>query len=367
MTLHPSIRDLPDHALPLHELDEVWRAASAGERLTLARSLAPRLRDHVIESGRVAAVRTFEITQLPYPTEFAFAGAALSPVPYIVMTNRVNVIQFEAEDRKLRTLLFNPTDAPRSAKTPFFAALRARMGETLSARLMEALKKPSPAERLASIGLRPEDVDYIAFDHLHTQDLRGLLGTSPEGDDEGIPGMFPRAKLLVWRPELDIFRSIHPLQRPWYIAEGMRGVPSERLVICDGDVLLGNGVALVRTPGHTVGNWSLVLHTDHGVWTVSENGVAADSYSPEASKIPGVARYARREGVEVVLNANTLEGRNDQYTSMILEKSIADRVKGDPAFCQHFPSSELTATPLTPGLSPTYHHGGIESGEIRSA
>jgi len=366
MTLQAtSTKPLPEHITRLFELDDVWRAPSAGERLERVRSLAPRFRERLLASGRVVAVRTFDTAALPYPASFAFAGAALSPVPYIVMTNRVNVVQFEDDDRKLRTLLFNPTDAERSARTPFFADLRGRLGEAISTRLMAALQKPTPAARLATIGLRPEDVDYIAFDHMHTQDVRALLGTAPSRDEESLRAVFPKAKLLIWRPELDIFRALHPLQRPWYIPDAVRHVPADRIVVCDGDVLLGKGVALVRTPGHTVGNWSLAVSTDNGVWTVSENGVAADSYSPDASEIPGLRRYARREAVEVVLNANTLEGRNEQYTSMVLEKSIADRCRDNPDFCQHFPSSELTATPLTPGLSPTLRHGGIESGEVR--
>ncbi len=355
---------LPD-LLRLHELDEVWRGASAGERLQRAREAAPRFRERLLASGRVVGVRTFDTTALPYPTAFAFGGAALSPVPYIMMTNRVNVVQFETEDRELRTLLFNPTDVARSARTPFFADLRGRLGDAISTRLLEALKKPTAAERLGPLGLRPEDVDYIAFDHMHTQDVRALLGTTASAEGEALSAVFPRAKLLIARAELDIFRALHPLQRPWYIPEGVRHVPADRLVACDGDMLLGKGVALVRTPGHTVGNWSLVINTDTGVWAVSENGVAADSYAPEASRIPGVRRYAQREGLEVVLNSNTLEGRNEQYTSMVLEKALVDRCQADPAFCQHFPSSELTATPLTPGLSPTLRHGGVESGEIR--
>jgi hypothetical protein len=374
MTPHPqaqpSTAALPEHALRLHELDEAWRAPSAGERLDRVRRAAPHLRARLLESGRVVGARTFALAQLPYPTTFAFSGAASSPIPYIVMTNRMNVIQL-ATDGGLKTLLFNPTDVPRSAETPFFADMRARLGKSLSARLMARLRRPSPTEHLASIGLRPEDVDYIAFDHLHTQDVRGLLGTAPGksgGKDAGaaIPAAFPRAKLLVWRPEIDILRDLHPLQRPWYIADGARHVPPDRIVVCDGDVLLGKGVALVRTPGHTVGNWSLVVSTDTGVWAVSENGIACDSYAPLASRIPGLRRYARREGVEVVLNSNTLEGRNEQYTSMVLEKALVDRSRDDPDFYQHLASSELTATPLTPGLSPTHRSGGIESGEVRA-
>lgn len=360
----PTAKALPEQILRLHELDDVWRAPSAGERLSRARSLAPRFRERLLASGRARGVRTFDTATIPYPTAFAFAGAAGSPVPYVAMTNRVNVVQFEDHDGRVRTLLFNPTDADRSAETPFFADLRARMGP-LAPRVVAALKKPSPVARLSSLGLRPEDVDYIAFDHMHTQDVRGLLGTTPSHDGAGLPAAFPNARLLIWRPELDIFRGLHPLQRPWFIEGAVRHVPPDRFIVCDGDVLLGKGVALFRTPGHTVGNWSLALSTDNGVWTVSENGVAADSYAPEASEIAGLARFARREGVEVILNANTLEGRNDQYTSMVLEKSIADRCRDNLSFYQHFPSSELTATPLTPGLAPTFRHGGIESGEVR--
>ena len=75
------------------------------------------------------------------------------------------------------------------------------------------------------------------------------------------------------------------------MADGVLHVPADRIIACEGDLLLGKGVALVRTPCHTVGNWSLALHTDNGVWTVSENGVSADSYAPEASEIAGLRRY----------------------------------------------------------------------------
>jgi glyoxylase-like metal-dependent hydrolase (beta-lactamase superfamily II) len=354
---------LPAHAALLHELDEIHRLPSAGERLARVRGAAERLRERLVASGRVVGVRTFDLSPLPYPTRFAFAGAASSPAPYVVMMNRMNVVQFDGGDGSRKILLFNPTDVERSARTPFFADLRARMGERMSAWLMERLRRPSIAERLASIGVSPADVDYVAFDHMHTQDVRALLGAA--APPEAIPAVLPRAKLLIWRPELDIFRALHPLQAPWYLPDALRGVPADRIVPCDGDVLLGRGVALVRTPGHTVGNWSLVLNTDTGVWAVSENGVACDAYAPEASRIPGLARYARRERVEVVLNANTLEGRNDQYTSMVLEKALVDRCRDDAAFYQHCPSSELVATPIAPALAPTYRHGGVESGEIR--
>ncbi|HSK03053.1 MAG TPA: hypothetical protein VK932_17500, partial [Kofleriaceae bacterium] len=69
-------------------------------------------------------------------------------------------------------------------------------------------------------------------------------------------------------------------------------------------------------------------------------------------------------GVEVILNANTREGTLDQYTSMVLEKTIADPVPDRPELPQHFPSSELVPHPLAPGLSPSYSHGAITYGSV---
>jgi hypothetical protein len=339
-------------------LDEAWRGRSAGERLDAVLAAAPKLRERIGASGTVAGVRTFDVSDLPYPTLFAFGGAARSVVPYVVMTNRVNIVRFKSRDG-MKTLLFNPTDAGRSAETPFFASLRNRMGKTLSTWLTRALTQPTPIDRLAEVGLKPEDVDYIAFDHLHTQDVRGLLGTTT-----GITASLPNAKLLVLESELDILRSLHPLQAMWFVRDAVRDVPADRIVRLDGDYLLGEGVALVRTPGHTVGNWSLALSTSTGIWTVSENGVATDSYAPLASKIAGLRAYARSTGLELVLNSNTLEGRNEQYTSMMLERALVDRSREAPEFFQHLPSSELKATPITPGLSPTHRFGGVSSGVI---
>ncbi len=343
----------------LAELDQAWREPSAGERLVAVREGALRVRDRIGESGRVACVRTFDTSALPYPTLFAFGGAAISPLPYVTMMNRMQLVQFVTKSGEKKTLLFNPTDAEKSAATPFFKIVQGPMSDAMFQRLKTLLAKPTPVQHLAEIGVSPEQVDYIAFDHLHTQDLRRTLGTAGE------PGRFPRAKLLVWRPELDILRGLHPLQRPWFVPQAIEGVATDRiLVVEEGDWLLGAGVALIRTPGHTVGNWSLALATDSGIWVVSENGVSCDNYAPEASKIPGLARFARKWGQEVVLNSNTLELRNEQYTSMILEKTLADPCRERPEFRQHFASSELVRSPISIGLWPTYAHGRITSGDV---
>jgi hypothetical protein len=129
---------------------------------------------------------------------------------------------------------------------------------------------------------------------------------------------------------------------------------------------LGPGVALIYTPGHTYGNMSLVLNSPTGLWTFSENGVAAESWTPNASKIPGVRRWCAEWGQEVVLNANTIELTAWQYNSMLAEAAIADpTAAGD--FRQTFPTSELIGTARSPGTAPTYTHGALTFGRIGAA
>ena len=132
----------------------------------------------------------------------------------------------------------------------------------------------------------------------------------------------------------------------------------------DGDVLIGPGVALLSTPGHTTGNHTLVVNTETGIWASSENVIAAECLTPEHSRIPGVRRYTRTWEQEVVLNANTLEDTARQYNSCVLEKSIVDVARADSRFLQFMPSSELTGMVLSPGTSPTFTHSGIFHGTL---
>ncbi|MDH6523451.1 hypothetical protein M2163_000044 [Streptomyces sp. SAI-135] len=88
----------------------------------------------------------------------------------------------------------------------------------------------------------------------------------------------------------------------------------ESFLAVDGSVLLGPSVAVIATPGHVFGNQTLILNTSTGVWASSENAIAAECLSPEHSRMPGIARWARTWQREVVLNANIIETAAEQYT-----------------------------------------------------
>jgi glyoxylase-like metal-dependent hydrolase (beta-lactamase superfamily II) len=345
---------LPPELVRITDLDDAWPIRSAGARLDTIRVKGRVVRDKILATGPVRCVRTVDIATFPYPTSFGLQNTAASPAPFVFMRNRMQVVQVVANHKTI-TILVNPTDSARSAAAPFFARMEQRYG-VLARKLLSRFHTTIPAA-LSSVGIKPEAVDYVTFDHLHVQDVRGLLAPGTNGRT-----FLPNAKLLVQRGELDTLANLHPLQTYWYIPEALGGVPADKIVALDGDYTIGAGFAVVRTPGHTAGNHTPVIVTDRGAWTISENGICVDAYTPGLSNIRGLARHARDTGAEVILNANTREGSLDQYTSMILEKTIADRVPDHPEYPQHFPSSELVGHVLAPGLSPTYTHEAITFG-----
>jgi glyoxylase-like metal-dependent hydrolase (beta-lactamase superfamily II) len=347
---------LPPDLVRLGELDAAWATRGAGARLEEIRRGGRKLRDKILAAGSARCVRTIDLVTFPYPTRFGLQGVARSPAPYLFMRNRMHLVQIASGSRTIHVLV-NPTDAERSAAAPYFARLERKYG-SLTRRVLGTFHASIP-QALASWGIAPEAIDFITFDHLHVQDVRGLLAPGPGGH-----AYLPNAKLLAQRAELDTLAALHPLQAEWYIPECLAGVPADRIVALDGDYLLGGGLALVRTPGHTWGNHSIVVITDRGAWTISENGICVDAYAPGISRIRGLARHARETGIEVILNANTREGSLEQYTSMVLEKTLADTVPDHPELPQHFCSSELVPHVLAPGLAPTYTHGAITHGEI---
>jgi glyoxylase-like metal-dependent hydrolase (beta-lactamase superfamily II) len=353
----PILTTIPPGATPIADFDAAWAVTGAGPRLRAVRVAAERLRDRFAAGPRVVAVRTLPLTTLLYPTKYAFNSAARSPAPFVVMTHRAVVVQF-LQAGALKTLLFNPTDVEAARATPFLARLVDQFGER-AAKLLVETYEPLEAQ-LARLGIAFADVDYVAFDHFHTQDLRPILGT----EDGARPARFPNATLLAPAREWADWDDLHPYQRAWFVRDGKRGVRTEKLVLTSGDLALGDGVVLVRTPGHTSGNQTLFLATEQGVWGVSENGTSADNWSPLDSKIAGLAAMCRRSEIDVVVNANTPEGGADQYTSMILERTLVDRVRRAPAFVQMFPSSEVTPSKLAPGLAPTLLHRAITSGDV---
>lgn len=357
---------------PIPEFDGVHDVWPRGDRLRAVREAAAAYKRRFKAQGQVRAVQSVDIAAAPYPVNYAFHDAVKVPtLPLISMINRMIVVQYDDWAGSPRTVVFEPTVPDGSAEAPFYRNLQKLMSRIPANRLLARVVLKyynEPADVLAKLGLSADDIDFCTFDHLHVQDPRMILGSTEvvSGESEPRHPLFGAAKMLVHSRELATLRSLHPMQWAWYVDEGLRGVDPAKFVTFDGDVELGPGIALLWTPGHTDGNHSLVINTPDGVWVSSENGISLDNWQPELSKIPGVRRYSESFGREVCPNANTLEDSLDQYDSMVKEKTLADPCRRDSRWLQILPSTELAPWKRFWPVVPTFVHGGIAYGEIRS-
>jgi len=351
-------KDLERHS-DLRAVDDfldVRKYASPQERLRAVKKSAQGFRERMLDADPVLHYSNHGLVRVPYPTKYAFLNACSVPTPYLHIVNKMFVVQFATPDGT-KTLLVSASDVNANKETPFFKRLASGYGKLSGP--MEKFLAPiegTVEQALSKLGVRPEDVDYLTYDHLHTQDLRGWLGGG------GKDPVFPNAKLLVMRQEWESTLSLLPPQRDWYCPQGIDGIDPDKVIALEGDVMLGDGVALVCTPGHTEGNHSIVVRTPEGLMVTSENGVSPDSYAPLESKIPGVRQYAQDTGMEVILNGNSLEGGIDQYLSMVLEREIAGKSVRNPSFYNVLPSSELQSYWGFPGIKPTFSFGEVSFG-----
>lgn len=326
-------------------------------RVEDTRAAAVAFSKFMLAGPKVRYFQSFDLVCVPYPSRYGLRNAFSRErlVEYVHIQNRLFVVQFDTANG-MKTMLVSPSDHERGGETPFFRRLQDKTPGFVQ-RLI--IKRQDTVPQITSrLGLKPEDIDYITYDHLHTQDVRRWLGTSME------PAVFPNAKLIVHQREWASAMDLNPYQADWYCPNGIASIPEEKLIQFEGDIMLGDGVALIHTPGHTEGNHSIVVHTDEGLWVISENGISADAYAPLLSKATGVADYARAIGTEVIINGNTLENSIDQYISMIQEKTIAGPSKRDPRFPNVFPSSEMTPFWLFPGATPGFYVGAAKHGEM---
>lgn len=335
-----------DALRPLERIDNICEASKD-------------FRKTMLSNPKVVFYKSIELIRVPYPAKYAYLNAFTFPTPFVHLCNKMFVIQFNSQDG-IKTLLAGPSDWENQRETPFFAQLNESSGPL--ANHMEKLivkEKSTVLGALQQMGLRTEDIDYITYDHLHTQNVTRWLG------GKGQAAIFPNAKLLIMREEWESTLSVLPWQNQWYCPEGTQGISESRIELLDDSVFLGDGsVAIMRTKGHTEGNHSIVAHTDQGLLVTSENGVSMDSYAPLHSTIPGLANYAKRTQSEIIINGNTLEYANDQYMSMIQEKSVAGPWPKDERFFNMALSSESDGYWLFPQTKPTVRMGELEFGKL---
>ena len=155
--------------------------------------------------------------------------------------------------------------------------------------------------RLASVGLRPEDIDYLICTHF-------------DEDHAGNHDLFPGAELVVQRRHYETARAGHarsaPVRAHW-------DAPGLRYRLVDGDTTLLPGVELLDTTGHVPGHQSVLVRlpetgpvlltidaVPHSSMTDAETRVVFPTDEDEAETRASTAKIAevvRREGVRLTV------------------------------------------------------------------
>ena len=265
---------------PISHFSNSRESLSPQERLKQVQFQAKHfVEDFKMVNQQVQFLQTFDLISIPYPVKSAFGNATSLINPYLYVTNRLMVVQFSTH-AGTKTLLFSPSDLTGNVKTPYFQRLRRLMGKFKNA--LQPLLTPvhnTVEQALDSIGLKPENIDFICYDHLHTQDLRKWLGSYEQ------EAYFPNAKLLVMHQEWEAVKDLLPVQNHWYCPDGIEGIDPNKIIPLHSSIMLGDSLALIQTPGHTQGSQSLVINSDKGIMVCSQNGISVDNYTPEHSTI----------------------------------------------------------------------------------
>ncbi|WP_372788473.1 hypothetical protein [Paraconexibacter sp.] len=342
---------------PLPQLDDAWRTWPRGHRAAALRAAAAQVRVRLLDGPAVTAVRTVDLAIVGLPATHAlgagvrFGSGVRSRARAVPVVHRMTVARFTDLDDQDRLLVWDP----RVPETP---ATDGRIPEALPG------ERDSVGTALSLLGIGLDDVDVCGFSHLHDQDPRLVIGTTlPVGPDRAArPPLFPNAEVVVSRQETDTLRAPHVLQRERYTG-ALHGLRDDRLREPEGSVLLGRGVALLATPGHTQGHRSLALRTEQGVWVLSACGHIADAWHPHLSRMSGVRRSVEAGGQEVLVGSGA-EDPLAQHDAMVLERAVADAHHADPRWRCVLPVAEVLPSRRTWPARPTFVHGGLHVGVL---
>lgn len=172
---------------------------------------------------------------------------------------------------------------------------------------VEMLARDHIVDRLASVGLQPDDIDFVVCTHF-------------DDDHAGNHELFGRAELVVQREHYEKARAGHPRSAA---SREHWDAPDLRYRLVDGDVALVPGVELLETSGHVPGHQSVLVRLPNtGPVLLAIDAVpAASMLDPDTRVIlPNdeneadtrastrkIAEVARREGVTLIVYGHDAE------------------------------------------------------------
>ncbi len=127
-------------------------------------------------------------------------------------------------------------------------------------------------EALATVNLKPEDVDIVIQTHLHNDHCENTYKCT-------------NAKVYVQQAELDFFKSPHPLDHRYYSDL----LDESEVVTVEGDREIAPGIRVILTPGHTPGGQSVAVETDRGTAVITGFCCNAENFPSVGPAVtPGV-------------------------------------------------------------------------------
>ena len=123
------------------------------------------------------------------------------------------------------------------------------------------------AGQLAAIGVKPDDIRYVAISHTHP-------------DHVGNVELFPKATVLIQKAEYDwAFAQPTPPFAPGHTVMKLEG---------DKDVFGDGSAVILSTPGHTPGHELLLLHLPKTGWIVLSGDAAHFEDNWENRRVPSM-------------------------------------------------------------------------------
>ncbi len=192
-------------------------------------------------------MRTVDIASAPYPLKFAFGGAAHGLNPYINIINRLQVVQFEDFEGELRTLAYEPTVTEGPQEAPFYEQMMQMPGDVevpdwLAYKVIAKIWN-EPDQALARSGCGPRTSTSSASTTSTSRTSASSSGRRSRSTarprrarrSSRTRSCSPSARSGTRSPR------IHPMQWAWYVGDGVKDVPTENVILLDGDVELGQG------------------------------------------------------------------------------------------------------------------------------
>jgi N-acyl homoserine lactone hydrolase len=102
-------------------------------------------------------------------------------------------------------------------------------------------------EALATLNLKPEDIDIVIHTHLHNDHCENDYKCT-------------NARVYVQKKEYEFLENPHPVDHRYY-SDILTDV---NVIQIEGDTTIVDGVDVILTPGHTVGGQSVVVNTAQG-------------------------------------------------------------------------------------------------------